>query len=213
MMPKILELYPNHKWLLLTLTVQNMPVNQLKDAVRHMQAAWQRLRQRKAFPAIGYIKSLEVTRQESNGFAHPHFHVLMLVPSGYFSHGYIKQYDWRKMWMEALRADYLPSVNIKAVKSKNPKDPHDITSAIIEVLKYETKMLDLEKHPDFLLELAMQLHKSRAVEVGGVLKELIKEEISDDDLLLQSDEDKLEDLKKMMTFTWQRGIRRYQKLD
>ena len=72
-------------------------------------------------------------------------------------------------------------------------------------------MLDLEKYPDFLLEVAMQLHKSRAVEVGGVLKELIKEEISDDDLLLQSDENKLQDVQKMMMFTWQRGIRRYQR--
>ena len=31
--------------------------------------------------------------------------------------GYIKQGDWVEMWSKALRADYLPSVNVKAVKA------------------------------------------------------------------------------------------------
>ena len=30
---------------------------------------------------------------------------------------YIKQGDWVEMWAKALRADYLPSVNVKAVKA------------------------------------------------------------------------------------------------
>ena len=29
----------------------------------------------------------------------------------------IKQGDWVEMWSKALRADYLPSVNVKAVKA------------------------------------------------------------------------------------------------
>ena len=48
--------------------------------------------------------------------AHPHFHALLLVPS-YFTINYIKQGDWVEMWAKALRADYLPSVNVKAVKA------------------------------------------------------------------------------------------------
>ena len=35
----------------------------------------------------------------------------------YFTINYIKQGDWVEMWAKALRADYLPSVNVKAVKA------------------------------------------------------------------------------------------------
>ena len=50
--------------------------------------------------------------------AHPHFHALLLVKPSYFKgQGYIKQGDWTEMWRKALRADYLPSVNVKAVKA------------------------------------------------------------------------------------------------
>ena len=48
--------------------------------------------------------------------AHPHFHALLLVKPSYFTINYIKQGDWVEMWAKALRADYLPSVNVKAVK-------------------------------------------------------------------------------------------------
>ena len=49
--------------------------------------------------------------------AHPHFHALLLVKPSYFTINYIKQGDWVEMWAKALRADYLPSVNVKAVKA------------------------------------------------------------------------------------------------
>ena len=34
-----------------------------------------------------------------------------------FSKYYINQSEWVEMWAKALRADYLPSVNVKAVKA------------------------------------------------------------------------------------------------
>ena len=49
--------------------------------------------------------------------AHPHFHALLLVKPSYFTINYIKQGDWVEMWAKALRADYSPSVNVKAVKA------------------------------------------------------------------------------------------------
>ena len=49
--------------------------------------------------------------------AHPHFHALLLVKPSYFTINYTKQGDWVEMWAKALRADYLPSVNVKAVKA------------------------------------------------------------------------------------------------
>jgi plasmid rolling circle replication initiator protein Rep len=212
-MPKLSEQFPTHRWLMLTLTVRNCEVKELKTTIRHMQQSFKRLRERKDFPAHGYIKSLEVTRSE-NGEAHPHFHVLMMVPSGYFKSGYyVKTERWAELWQESLRVDYLPVVDVRAVKSKHKDRPHDISAAVVEVLKYETKVAELEQHPDFLLELAKQLVRVRAVEVGGVLKQYLKtdEPDSDEELIGQSDEERLDELQSALTFNWQRSIKKYVK--
>jgi len=210
-MPKLSEQFPTHRWLMLTLTVRNVQISELKTTIKHMQQSFRRLRERKDFPAHGYIKSLEVTRSE-NGEAHPHFHVLMMVPSGYFGRSYIKTERWSELWQESLRVDYLPVVDVRAVKSKHKDRPHDISAAVVEVLKYETKVADLEQHPEFLRQLALQLVRVRAVEVGGILKEYLKtdEPIADEELIM-SDEERLEELKGNVTFNWHRGIKHYLK--
>ena len=74
--------------------------------------------------------------------AHPHFHALLLVKPSYFKgQGYIKQGDWVEMWSKALRADYLPSVNVKAVKAT--LDEKDVSNSIkhYETLKYSVNRL------------------------------------------------------------------------
>jgi plasmid rolling circle replication initiator protein Rep len=206
--------FPTHRWLMLSLTVRNCEVSDLKATIKSMQSAFMRLRKRKDWPAHGYIKSLEVTRGR-DGSAHPHFHILTLVPSGYFGHknAYITSFRWSELWMQSLRVDYLPVVDIRKVKSKNPETPHDVSSAVVEVLKYETKVADLEKHPDFLLELAKQLVRVRAVEVGGILKEYLKtdEPDSDEELIGKSDEERLDELQSALSFNWNRSIKKYVK--
>ena len=56
---------------------------------------------------------------------HPHFHAMLLVKSTYF-HGshYINQAEWTDMWVKAMRLDYYPQVDIRAVKP-NPRKTVD----------------------------------------------------------------------------------------
>ena len=73
--------------------------------------------------------------------AHPHFHALLLVKPGYFSgKNYIKQHEWVEMWQKALKADYMPSVNVKTVKAFAD---NQLDKAICETLKYSVKPSDL----------------------------------------------------------------------
>ena len=81
-LPKIQEKYPTGRWVFLTLTIKNCEISKLRSTLDGMNKAWQRLTQRKVFPALGFLKSVEVTRKD-DGTAHPHFHCLMLVPAGY----------------------------------------------------------------------------------------------------------------------------------
>jgi len=213
MMPKIQELYPTHKWLFLTLTVKNCLVTELKNTIRHMQKSWDRLQKLNAFASVdGYMKTVEVTRG-ADGSAHPHFHIQLLVKSSYFSRGYITQQKWRELWMQSLRVDYLPVVHIQTVKSKNKEDPNDYSAAIVELIKYEMKLAELESYPDFLRAVALQLVRVRALQTGGVVKEIIKDdEATDDEMIRPSDEEKAEELLSgTICFNWKRNERRYKK--
>ena len=75
--------------------------------------------------------------------AHPHFHVFAVGETKLFQgQGYIKQGDWVEMWAKALRADYLPSVNVKAVKATlDEKGRKQLDKAICETLKYSVNPL------------------------------------------------------------------------
>ena len=119
-LPNIQERFPTHRWVFLTLTVKNPPVTELRDTLKHMNDSWKRLIETKRFKSgvAGFLRTTEVTRgNDGKMMAHPHFHALLLVKPSYFTINYIKQGDWVEMWAKALRADYLPSVNVKAVKA------------------------------------------------------------------------------------------------
>ena len=217
-MPEINKAYPTHRWIFVTLTRRNCDLVDLRTDVDDMNKAFKRLSQLKAFPAIGWIKSLEVTRNSETGQAHPHFHCLMLVPASYFGKSYIKQEEWRSLWQRCMRVDYLPVVNVKAVKPKKNKltdELDDIGQAIVETLKYSVKEEDLVADEDWLSELTMQLHKTRAIAIGGVLKNFLKEEKEDDDLIhIEEDKTIIEEEEALkIFFGWRESLLRYRKIE
>jgi len=61
-LPRLLVDYPGHFFLFLTLTVRNCHFSELRSCVKSMQVAWNRLSCLPSFPAVGYLKSLEVAR-------------------------------------------------------------------------------------------------------------------------------------------------------
>ena len=57
--------YPNHRFLMLTLTLENPPIGALRETLQHMNKAWQRLIKRKEFGSVdGWIRTTEVTRDD-----------------------------------------------------------------------------------------------------------------------------------------------------
>lgn len=215
--PHIQADYPKIRYIFLTLTVANCSVSELKDTIKTMNKAWDRLVKRKTFPAIGFIRALEITRAE-DGKAHPHFHILLAVESNYFvGRNYISTEKWAEMWKESLRIDYTPVCDVRIVKPKhgaekaNTGNSEGIKAAIVEVLKYTVKPSDMVKDKAFFLELVNQLHKVRAVSLGGIFKQYLKE----------ADEETTEDEKSEnnalgeeneLYFGWRKPVQRYQRV-
>jgi plasmid rolling circle replication initiator protein Rep len=187
-LPLIERDYPKACWLHLTLTVRNCPITDLRNTLKLMNAAWKRLSELKKFPAVGFFKSLEVTRS-NDGSAHPHFHILMMVMPNYFGGNYIKQDKWVEMWKKALRVDYDPGAYIQRIKTESRRDKLD---SIKEVAKYTVKGDDLVIDSEWLLEYTKQVHKTRAISLGGILKQYLSEdEATNEELVLGESTDEL----------------------
>ena len=67
--------YPGCRFIFLTLTVRNVPIDSLARRLVDMSAAWNRFTQRRDFKALGlpgWLRVLEVTRNAYIGTYHPH---------------------------------------------------------------------------------------------------------------------------------------------
>jgi plasmid rolling circle replication initiator protein Rep len=181
-----------------------------------MSKSWERLTKRKEWSAIGFVRSVEVTRSE-DGKAHPHYHCLLMVPSSYFGgNGYITQAKWTELWKSCLKVDYTPIVDVRAVKPKKVTDINSDTNsglyqAICETLKYSVKEADLVADADWLHELTRQLHKTRAIALGGMIREFLSEEDPEDLINSGLEDEPTEAEDPTLSFGWRETLKRYGK--
>jgi plasmid rolling circle replication initiator protein Rep len=207
-LPKIIATYPTYRWLFVTLTVKNCPITELRTTLAWMHQSFKRMTKLKVFPAVGWIKSTEVTRGR-DGSAHPHFHCLLMVRPGYFGANYMKQSEWGDIWKKSLRIDYNPVLDVQAIKKGNSP-----ASLVPELLKYCTKESDLTADREWFLELTRQMHKTRAIATGGILKDYFSElEKEPEDLIGKDDEGNESVDEGHLCFGWKRSDKKYKLLE
>lgn len=188
------------RWVFLTLTVRNVKGEELKVTMDRMTKAWNRFAGYAKFKKSvrGYFRAMEVTRNwdkesEWYGTYHPHFHVLLAVPTNYFSKNYIKQAEWTDMWQRALQVEYTPIVHVAKVKPKvestnlveveqELRQTILEQNAIFEVSKYPLKDTDVirgnkvtPENIQTVKDLDKALAYKRLISYGGILKEIHKE--------------------------------------
>lgn len=220
--PKIYADHPDLRYVLLTLTVRNCPVLELRATIQRMNSAWQRLVQRKVWPALGFVRSLEVTRSE-DGSAHPHFHCLLAVPPSYFGKNYLSTARWAALWQEALRIDYTPICDVRLVKPKSwartrseglqgalePAPVDVLLSSITEVIKYAVKPSDMTADASWLLSVVDQLRSTRAVAVGGLFKKYLSDDEPEN--LVTEEATEVEGNPGGVLFGWREQYNRYRR--
>ncbi|WP_455678364.1 protein rep [Staphylococcus simulans] len=103
-------------------------------------------------------------------------HVLLCVENSYFKNkdNYISQAEWVKLWQKALKVNYKPVANIKAIKP-NKKGDSDIQAAIKETSKYSVKSSDFltgnkERGTEIVSDLEQGLYRKRILSYEGLLK-------------------------------------------
>ena len=223
----IQKAHPTMKYLLLTLTVPNVKASDLSDEVKHLTKSFKRLTQRVEFKRSvkGFFRALEVTYNGNRDDYHPHFHVLLAVPSNYFTKNYIKQSRWLELWQESTRYPHITQVDVRRIKP-NPKreGATDIESAAAEVGKYATKpsnYLCKDFSGEYMVfgkavrDLAVGLSNKRLVGFGGVMAEhrelLALEDVESDsvDLVHVGDSSDLIEATMVQVYKWNLGLRNY----
>ena len=118
--------------------------------------------------------------------AHPHLHCLLMVPAGYFSHGYVKQSEWQKQWMMAARLDYAPVIDIRKCRGRPGSSANGTSASLgasLEASKYAAKATDLIKLGSSLGEYHRQVKGVRLTGVSGSLQPYISSaEISEEEM-------------------------------
>lgn len=178
-----IEEYPKAKFLFLTLTVKNCNGTELKSTLKKLTEAFHKLSKYKKVTKnlLGYVRSTEITVNETDGSYHSCLHVLLMVKSTYFKghDNYITQNEWAELWKRASKLDYTPVVNVKQIYDKKGKGA--LNSAVLEVAKYQLKSKDyLNDNVDdeinlrHLKDLEEALTGTRQYGYGGVLKEIAR---------------------------------------
>lgn len=218
---------PTFKYLLLTLTVPNVKADRLRDEIKHIHLSWNKLTKRLAFKKSvkGFFRSLEVTYNGERDDYHPHLHVLLCVPSNYFTKNYISRDCWLEMWQQVTKYPHITQVDVRTVKP-NPKRPEssDISSSAAEVAKYATKQSNyICKLPggDFIAvhsvvrQLAQSLARVKLHCFGGLMleysKRLQQKDVESEDVDLIHINDDASDIEAVMVeiYRWNIGFKNY----
>lgn len=195
--------YPTHKAIFLTFTVRNCELSELRSQIQELHTSFERMRKCAFFPTDLWFRRTEVTvrpfgeespesgrarvpiewdRLANGGYrdtrwqAHPHLHVLALVPASYFGKGYVKQAEWRAQWQMAARLDYAPVVDVRRATAKTGShEPEDAdVGASCEAAKYMAKATDLLKLGPLLPVMHEQLKGLRMIGVSRPLSQYVR---------------------------------------
>lgn len=164
---------------LLTLTMRNCQLGQLRSSIDQLLSAWHLLTRRRKVSrhVLGYCRSLEVSRGRDGTSLHPHMHVLLFLPEGYAAD--IHQREWCAMWQQSLGVDYTPVVDIRKTyaqqQAAGSAQWQAALASSIEALKYAVKPSLLEgASPQELIGMLQGMHGVRLVSYGGIIKDARK---------------------------------------
>lgn len=207
----------NYQFLFLTLTVQNVPMDELSAGVDDLLAGWRYLYNKNSVfrrAIAGTYRSLEVTYSQEHHNWHHHLHVVLVVKSDYFVRHYVSQKEWRQLWAKACALTYDPSVDIRKIR---PKKIGGLASAVAEIARYTVKDNDYLSGSEVLQQSKVRglldgLVARRLYGMTGVFREVAQQLRLDDavdgDLVNVDADDTIRDdvASAIVYYHWRHGV-------
>lgn len=193
----------DYAFIFLTLTVRSCDGADLSKLIDKMNRAWRRFIQYSRIRNVckGFFRGLEITYNKEFDTYHPHFHVIIAVPKGYFAHkDYIKRDEWLSYWQKAMQDSRILILDVRRVRSKESMSSgvqfsntlKSVGSAVAEIAKYAVKSADYlfqdERLTDFCVYTFTESLKNRRLcAMGGCFldahKKLQLDDSEDGDLI------------------------------
>lgn len=218
-LPMVLSGNEGARWIFLTLTVPNVKIECLREKLSSMSEAWHRFIKRKEFKnVLAWVRSTEITKEDEKkrkrrGYAHPHFHVLMMVKSTYFfGKNYVNQEKWLEAWRGAMRDDSIVSVDVRIADRRGGErlTGRELVKSVSETLKYSVKPLDMLEDRDWVVELIRQVYRLRFLAAGGILKGVFaKEKLTNEEMIHTGEQETVGEEVAEWMYWWGSFERRY----
>ena len=165
--PIIEEDYPDFQWVYVTLTLTPCQTEMLEDEIRAVSESFPRLMKRiktRKLEVLGYYRFTELGRF-SEEESRVHLHAVLLIPEASMS---LMTKNWLSgLWMESLKLNYLPRVQI---------DWKDEDKPVSDWIGYSSKPmvspgdeLD-EKSFEWIVRVAPYVHGKHLYVPGGVIR-------------------------------------------
>lgn len=171
------ELGTDYNYFLLTLTIKNVPMDELRAAILEMSAAWHDItRKRWGKDNIrGFSRSIEITYNRATHLAHPHIHILLCSSTAFSDADAIRAHVVEE-WKHELNLDYQPVIDCREIKPRHTAeigaDEPPITGAVLETFKYTIKSSQLaEMTRSELQEYAAAIRGIRLISYGGCVRQ------------------------------------------
>ena len=158
---------------MLTLTVRNVPVEQLRSCMAAMSAAWNNFNRTAAFKSVmGWARCAEITYNTKAKTVHPHYHILLVYNGPDVNIGETMK-QLKAGWKSAAALDYNPIIDLCEAYSTSGND--DVIEAAGEAFAYSIKPSTVANMPNKALEVFLsEIAGLRFVSYGRRIKELRK---------------------------------------
>lgn len=191
-LPAILDAYPNHKFLYITLTMRTCNVDNTRKKITFIRKAFEKFIQNNFSKFIssnskyksGYFRTIELALSNSlDTEINVHIHAVLHLPSTYFnSKNRIKNSDLKLSWMKIINSHCIPNVDIKTLET-----PSLIKEKILYCAKGFKKFyngINFE-NPDYsdmltIVKLSNQIKNKKLFKFYGTLNKILHTQFCND---------------------------------
>ena len=163
-LPVLAHDHPHCRYFMLTIVAPDCKVESLREYHSVMEDGWQRMSQLRAvsFFSLGWLRSFEVSRDSTkNGpRAHPHYHCLFMAPPAVN----FLETDWPHLCHQSFRVNCEMKIHVREAEAG--------------IARYLTKPMQLPLNKEdaaYNLGITEQLHWTRQISSGGILKRYLQE--------------------------------------
>lgn len=195
--PELTENYKNSRYIFITFGIKNCTLDDLPSVLDLFVVAFRRLVQRNEVKSslLGYIKNIEVPRQQNSDLVHPHLHCIFHVDEYYYKKNYLNHKRWKELWQESLRIDYEPSVFLSSIKDKTGVE--NIVSYITDIMGYSMKLSDFHYDAKWFEKYVYAVFNRRFFSTAGSIRIAYKEldNLTDFDMVQVDENGKMLDIR------------------